>query len=214
MLSVNLVTSGADAAANTARDIDLYFAKSINGTAPVTMGNANATITAAPIVKNHMIGMSHLETTEHGNAAIDYWNVAQTGSGAAASMIPNLVIQGEPESGTNVGYDKIYISASIGGAYSFGTTVLARGGTTADGSVAVVETDKGANDDPDADLIFAVGDVLHSATNDVLGTVKSIGAFGSSKQDITFEAAIEDTIADNEEIFNVYPIKLVLSFER
>ena len=215
LVSATLITRGADGATQAPKDIDIYFAKSINGTAPVTIGNSNATMSAAPIVSNHMIGMVHIESGDGTNASsIDLFQMQQTGSGAANSMIPACILEPEVNSGNNVGFDTLYVAASTGGTFSFGTTVLARGGTTADGSVAVVETDKGSNDDPNADLIFAVGDVLHSATDDVLGTVASIGAFGSSKQDITFESAIAATIADNEEIFNVNPLRLILSFEK
>jgi hypothetical protein len=106
----------------------------------------------------------------------------------------------------------VYLGAITGTALDFGTTVLARGGEAA--GVTVVETDKGADDDPDAELIFAPGDVLHSATDGVLGTVASIAAFASSKQDITFTAVTPDAIADDEEIFNINPIRIILSFEK
>ncbi len=170
-------------------------------------------MSAAPIVSNHVIGMVHIESGDGTNAAsIDLWGMQQTGSGAANSMIPACILEAEPSSGDNVGYDTLYVAASTGGIISFGTTVIARGGASA--TATTVETDKGSNDDPNADLIFAVGDVLHSATDDVLGTLTSIGTFGSSKQDLGFSAGITDTIADNEEIFNVNPLRLILSFEK
>lgn len=213
LVSSTLITRGADGATQAPKDIDIYFAKSINGTAPATIGNSNATMSAAPIVANHMIGMIHIESADGTNASsIDLFQMQQTGSGAANSMIPACILEAEVNSGDNVGYDTLYVAATTGGTFSFGTTVLARGGEAA--GVTVVETDKGDNDDPNADLIFAVGDVLHSATDDVLGTVASIAAFGSNKQDITFTAVTPDVIADNEEIFNVNPLRLILSFEK
>ena len=214
LLSINAVLRGADgASAGTLRDIDIYFAKTINGVAPATVGNATATMSAAPVVSNHIIGMGHIETSEYGNDAVDLFNVAQTGGGAGPNIIPSVVLEGEPDSGDNVGFDKLYMAGSIGGSYSFGTTVLARGASSA-GSVDV-PCDKGSDDDPDADLIFAVGDTLHSATDDVLGVVTEIQAFNTNIQPLIFgSGGITDTIADNEEIFNVFPIKFVLSFEK
>ena len=218
LVGVTLVMRGADAAkAANLRDVDLYFAKSISGTAPATLGNANATVSAAPIVSNHIIGMSQVGLGEYGNDAIDYFNVAQTGLGGGAgadtnASQPAVILQGELDSGDNVGYDTLYVGGAVSGTYSFGTTVLARGGEAAE--VTTVETDKGGDDDPNADLIFAVGDTLHSATDDVLGKLTSIAAFGSSKQDLGFSAGTTDIIADNEEIFNVYPIRIILSFEK
>ena len=175
LLSINAVLRGADgASAGTLRDMDIYFAKTINGVAPATVGNANATMSAAPVVSNHIIGMAHIETSEYGNDAVDLFNIAQTGGGAGPNIIPSVVLEGEPDSGDNVGFDKLYMAGSIGGAFSFGTTVIAR------------------------------------------GVVKEIQAFSTNAQPLLFDATsgITDTIADNEEIFNVFPIKFVLSFER
>ena len=211
LLSINVVFRGTDGASQTVRDLDIFWAKSINGTAPATIGDANATMSAAPVVGNHIIGMSHIETTEYGGDAVDYFNVAQTGSGAGASIIPNLVLQGESENDGNIGYDTIYMAACCGGAMSFGTTVLTRGAVSADATS--VPTDKGSDDDPDADLIFAVGDIIHSATDDVLGELTSIGAFSTNNQALGFSGGTA-AVGDNEELFNVYPIKFVLSFEK
>jgi len=213
LIGVTAVIRGVDGVSNGVTDLDFYFAKTISGTAPATIGTPNSSPSALPLVSNHLIGLAHIDgAQDYGNDALDYFCIASTGGGGAGNLIPGIVLEGEPSSGDNVGYDTIYVAGSTNAAISFGTTVLARGGEAA--GVTVVETDKGSDDDPDADLIFAVGDVLHSATDDVLGTVASIGAFGSSKQDITFAAVTEDIIADNEEIFNVNPIKLILSFER
>jgi hypothetical protein len=215
LLGATVVFRGKNGAPNTVGDVDMFFAKTIDGVAPATMGASNATAGCAPVVSNHIIGMIRIDDGGgYGENGWDRFSVASTGGSSEPSLPGVSIIQGEPNSGSNVGYDTIYIGAITGAAHDFGTTVLARGGTTADGSVAVVETDKGANDDPDAELIFAPGDVLHSATDDVLGTVSSIGSFGSSKQDITFTSAIAATIADNEEIFNINPIRIILSFEK
>jgi hypothetical protein len=214
LISGTLIHRGVDGATQTPRDIDIYFAKSINGTAPATIGNSNATMSALPIVSNHIIGQLHIESDDGTSASsIDLWNIYQTGSGSAASMIPACVLEGEPNSGTNVGYDTIYVAGSTGGVLSFGTTVLTRGAVT-DDTTLIVETDKGTNDDPNADLIFAVGDVIHTGTDDVLGTIGSIGAFDTNNQPITFTAPITDDLGDNEELFNVNPIRLILSFEK
>lgn len=221
LLSTTAIVRGTNGADQAAVDMELFFAKSINGTAPSTLGDLNADVDTATATGSentgwfrNIIGYQFFDADAQGmGSSVDlvYINTIQSpGNGG----VGNLVLSGEPESGDNVGYDTVYVAGIAQGNLDFGTTVLARGGTTADGSVAVVETDKGSNDDPNADLIFQPGDILHSGTDDVLGTVKSIAAFGSSKQDITFTAPIAATIADNEEIFNVNPITLVFSFEK
>ena len=214
LISVNIVLRGADgASAATIRDIDLYFAKTLdNGTTqPGSIGNPNATMSAAPGVANHIIGYTKIDNTEYGNDAIDYFNVAQTGSVAANSLIPNLVLEGEPDSGDNVGYDRLYVAATVSGTYSFGTTVLCRGAVTA--GADSIPTDKGSDDDPDADLIFAVGDTIHTATDDNMGVITAIAPFDTNNQAISVTPG-GGAAANNEELFNVNPIKLVLSFEK
>ena len=221
LLSTTAIVRGVNGADQAAVDMELFFAKSINGTAPSTLGNLNAVVDRATATSSentgwfrNIIGYQFFDASDQGMGSSDdlvYINTIQSpGNGG----VGNLVLSGEPDSGDNVGYDTIYVAGIAQGSLDFGTTVLARGGTTADGSVAVVATDAGSDDDPNADLIFQPGDVLHSGTDDVLGTVKSIGGFTINNQAITFTSAIAATIADNEEIFNVNPITLVFSFEK
>ena len=210
LIGLTAVMRGKNGAAQTISDLDFYFAKTVDGVAPATIGTLNGSGTAAPIVSNHLIGMTRIDDgAGYGESGLDYFTIAKSGGGANVSESPDIcVLEGETDAGSST----LYISCITGTGTDFGTTVLARGGEAA--GVLVVETDKGADDDPNADLIFAVGDTLHSATDDVLGKVASIAAFGSSKQDITFAAVTEDVIADNEEIFNINPIRLILSFEK
>ena len=125
-----------------------------------------------------------------------------------------MVLQGEADSGDNVGFDTLYIAGLCGAnSLSFGTTVLTRGAITAN-NTTTIPTDKGSDDDPNADLIFAVGDVIETGTGDTVGTISSISAFDSDHQDIILTANNVEAIADNEELFNVNPIRIILSFEK
>ena len=219
LLSTIATVRGTNAADQAAVDMELFFAKSINGTAPSTLGALNDPVDTATATASittgwfrNIIGYQFFDASEQGMGSSDdlvYMNTIQSpGNGG----VGNLVLTGEPASGDDAGRDTIYVAGIAQGALDFSTTVLARGGEAAD--VTVVETDKGSNDDPNADLIFQPGDVLHSGTDDVLGTVKSIAAFGSSKQDINFTAGTTDIIADNEEIYNINPVTLIFSFEK
>ena len=215
LTAATLVIRGKDAGAPTIIDVDLLFAKTVDGVAPVTVGQPNGTASGLPVLANHVIGMAHIDSSgDYGGRALDYFGVAATGSGAAASLIPNMVLQGEPNSGSNVGFDTLYIAGLCAEAnLSFGTTVLVRGAITAD-NTTTIPTDAGSNDDPDADLIFAPGDVIHTATDDVVGTISSISAFDTNHQNIILTANNVGAIADNEELFNINPIRLILSFEK
>ena len=219
LLSTIATIRGTNAADQAAVDMELFFAKSIDGTAPSSLGALNAAVTTATATGSsktgwfrNIIGYQFFDASAQGMGSSDDLVFMNTIQSPGNGGVGNLILTGEPESGDNVGYDTIYVAGITQGALDFSTTVLARGGEAA--GVTVVETDKGTNDDPDADLIFQPGDVLHSGTDDVLGTVASIAAFGSSKQDINFTAGTSAIIADNEEIYNINPIKLIFSFER
>ena len=219
LLSTTATIRGVNAADQAAVDMELFFAKSINGTAPSTLGDLNDPVDTATATGStttgwfrNIIGRQFFDADVNGMGSSDdlvYINTIQSPGNTGGG---GLVLTGEPESGDNVGYDIIYVAGIAQGALDFSTTVLARGGEAA--GVTVVETDKGSNDDPDADLIFQPGDVLHSGTDDILGTIASISAFGSSKQDINFTAGTSAIIADNEEIYNINPVTLIFSFEK
>jgi len=214
LVSASIIHRAGTGGAVVVKDIDLIFAKSINNNPPRTLGTTNGTVSAIPVISNHCLGIAHIDASgDYGGKGIDYFAVGTTGSGGGASLIPNMVLEGEINSGDNVGYDTLYVGGiTAESGHDFRTTVLARGGEVA--GVTVVETDKGSDDDPDADLIFAVGDVIHGKTDAVMGTIASIAAFGSNKQDITFEAATPAILDDNEELVNINPIRVILSFER
>ena len=214
LTSITLIEKGKDGAKPLAADMDFLFAKTINGVAPSTLGISNSTANGSPGLTNNIIGYTKLDSGDYGNQPFDHFGVAASGSGAAASNIPTVVLQGEPDSGTTIGFDKLYIAACSGdNNRSYGTTVLVRGAISAD-STTTIPTDAGSNDDPDAENKFAVGDVIETGTGDTVGTIASISAFDTDHQDIILEANNVEAIADNEELFNVNPIKIILSFER
>tara|TARA_Y100000004_G_C8824674_1_gene373504 strand:+ start:22 stop:798 length:777 start_codon:yes stop_codon:yes gene_type:complete len=215
LICASIVQRGANGGAAVIKDIDLIFAKTIDGVGPDTLGQPNAAATALPAISNHVIGITHIDSAgDHGGKGISYWTVASTGSGGSNSLIPSLVLEGEPESGDNVGYDTLYVGALVTeNLLDLGTTVIKQGALGA-GASTTIPTDAGSDDDPNAELVFAPGDVIHSATDDVLGTISSISAFDTDHQDIILTAANVAAIADNEEIFNINPIRLILSFEK
>ena len=219
LLSTIATVRGINAADQPAVDMELIFAKSINNTAPSSLGVLNAVVTTATATGStttgwfrNIIGRQFFDADVNGMGSSDDLVFVNTIQSPGNTGGGGLVLTGEPETGDNVGYDIIYVAGIAQGALDFSTTVLARGGEAA--GVTVVETDKGSNDDPDADLIFQPGDILHSGTDDILGTIASIGAFGSSKQDINFTAGTSAIIADNEEIYNINPITFIFSFEK
>ena len=204
LVSMTVILRSKNGDHQLAPKMDFYFAKTVSNVAPSTLGTENLGVTGLPVIANHLLGICYMTTTSWGQNAGESFAVGTTGGGAGADNIPSLVLEGEINTGDNVGYDTLYIGGVAGNGIDFGEAA----------GVTVVETDKGGDDDPDAELIFAPGDVLAGATGAALGTVASIAAFGSSKQDITFTAGTTEVLDDNEEILCVNPIRVILSFEK
>ena len=197
--------NGADQA--SAVDIELIFAKTRNLLAPPSLGVEGAAVTLGGW-QRHLIGRLLLD------ASLD----SEQGDLTFANVMShkkqgNMVMQGEPLAGSSIGLDEFYIAGISKGALDFSTTVLAKGaGAVGD---LTIDTDKGSGDNPGAELIFSVGDVLHGGTGAVLGTVKSIAAFNTDKQVITLESpGLVEILDDNEEIYNASPIRLKIDFEK
>ena len=240
LLSLTAIVRGNNGAIQTARDVDFVFAKTVDGTAPNTLGTLNATVSCLPNITHHLIGQTFLDAGgAYGANAWDYINMGTTGSGAAVSNIPNLVLEGEPNSGSNVGYDTLYIGGIIDGAFDFGTSVLTTGAHDVSGlsAATIASLDDGSGGDALATKKFAVGDIIHATDDIILGEIASIDSDasltfrhdgGASKYPqlgytvpadlaawkIQNGAGAAGDLANNDELFNVYPIKILLSFER
>ena len=234
LVSVAVVMRGTDGGTQTARELDLYFAKSIKGVAPVSLGTVNATAAVKPYITNNIIGMANIDNAgDFGGSGFDYLQVAQTGSGAATSHIPAVVLEGESESGTNVGYDTLYVGCIAQGAIDFGTAVLTDDAVDVSGSNGTIDTLDGTA----CNLSFAVGDIIHATDDIILGEVASLDA-----NSITFRfdggtsantvgagytvpadiaawriqngAGAAGDLANNDELFNIHPMRILLSFEK
>ena len=201
-------TNGADQASGF--DFELFFAKSdSNGTAPTTLGDLNAAVDT-PGWFNLVIGRTEVDASASSNDGdLIYMNVMST----VADSIhwKPLVLQGEPNSGTNVGYDKLYVAGIAKHAFDFSTNVFTTGTVEGDdGTITSLTVDNDSGGDPTATKVFAVGDVLHQQGDIVLGTVKTI-----ADTTITFESGLTGgDLADSQEIYNVNPITLIFSFEK
>jgi hypothetical protein len=203
LTNVTMMMRGNDASPQTARDINLYFARTDSGVVPGSLGTMSATVNGVGYY-NHLLGKVHIEASGDYAAGLDFMSVASTGHGAANNQGNlSMVLQGEPETGTNVGYDKLYIGGVAGGALDFSTGVLLTDGFSA--SAAVIEL---TCDGVDARKAFTIGDVLHADDDAAAGTVTSVGSATS--------ISVKDNAAllNNDELFNLSPLTFKLSFER
>jgi len=208
LISVTTIVKGLHGAPQTDRDIPLFFAKSeADGTAPGSLGTVNATANGTGYY--HLLQGRHTVDIAEYAIHLDYMSFATSGGGGETANLTSggLILQGEPNSGTNVGYDKLYVGGMMGpsGDFNFSTGVLLNDGdNVAEGDTALV------TDGVDANKVFSKGDVVLKHDSDtVVGTVKSVSA-----NLITLESGSGVAITDDDEIMPQSPIILVLGFER
>ena len=221
--SISAIVNAEDGAygAGSLTDYELLFAKSVNGVAPPSLGDIGAAQTACGELRHHLIGSARLEST----AAIAtlsktafhvvYTNSApNTGNSTNAGSAVPIVMDLEPESGTNVGYDKLYVAAFQVGVRAYGTGVLldlasdadydADGGTGGVNEIAV--------DGVDATKIFSVGDTVyvHDLDTQIPGTLTKVEALKLTFSEVNSTV----DISNNDELLNANPIRIKLGFER
>tara|TARA_Y100001938_G_scaffold147182_1_gene227814 strand:+ start:230 stop:1027 length:798 start_codon:yes stop_codon:yes gene_type:complete len=212
---INIVVRGEDGSPQTARDYVFYFARTVDGVAPGTLGTPNASASGVGYYR-HLIGCALIDSTDY-KIGLDYISMASTGHGAAANHTPNLVLEGEHRSSHHldsrtsvVGFDKIYMGLIAGSAntHDFSTGVLLN---VADGVAAKTVRTALTVDGTDATKVFAVGDIIAAAGGGSfknIGTVKEVTSATSIKVD-----KVEEGIADDDEIINLTPLKIILSLE-
>jgi hypothetical protein len=171
-----------------------------------SLGTVNSAVNHRPFPD--IIGVVEIAT---GNYAVNVYNstaIASTGlqGNDNEGGVP-LVLTGDPLSGDNVGYDVIYVGMVAVGAFDF-SSINAVNETSFDAGAQTVITMDGTG--MDVREHFAAGDILHAQDDAVLGTLSS----ADSATQITLTAANTAAIAENDIIYNLHPITLVLGFEK
>ena len=195
----------ADAGASVNEiDADYIFAKTVNGNAPTSLGTVNGALTADLNSSNAIIGYLASGAWDAHEIHLDSTAFIM---GRKTSMT-SLFFTGEPDSGTNVGYDRFYVAAIAAGAFDFRSGITINNGTL-DGNVFTV-------DGVDPRLSLAAGDTIIAKTaadatvSKTLGVIKSM----ADANTITLETTTENAIVDGDFIYNSAPITLRLHLER
>ena len=206
LISISGFLMGQDGGAQVNSDLHFIFAKSINGVAPTTLGNVNTAQTACFELPLHFIGGFKVEGTSYPTAGLkfgDWFSSTQTGNNGA---LPPVVLEGEPNSGQNVGYDVIYVACFVGSAVDFSTGVLLNDGSD-------VADDAGTSltvDGVDPRKCFQIGDVIYIHDVDTaIGTIASMTA-----TTIVLESNNVGAIADDDEFVNSSPVTCIFGFEK
>ena len=205
--------------------MDLFFAKSAfnmgdiaDGTAPVSMGtpHADATINPANAYWNQIVGHSKLTADNFSTAGANEggFTVGTTGyhasTGATAGLTGQSPLIFESYGLTpNNGLHTFYVGATAIGTPNFDSNLAFASGTGNDLTC----------DGTDARKILAPGDRIkaYDASEDD-GTIIDIGTVGTIPDAtsvlLAAGASSAATLTDGDLIFNINPIKLILTFER
>ena len=199
------------------KGVNLLIAKAFDGKVPESLGAPNTAADGGHLRAN-LIGTFKLDNTDDKTMTAagplpggQFYTVNGNATAAAAPNWGNALpfVINCSGSGTNSGYDKIYIACVIrGAARHFGTNVLANGAVDADATNSRTITVKTT----DARLAFSVGDKVYIHTSDtpIPGTLTKVEA---TKLHFTVANSTID-IADDDEIVCANPFRINLGFER
>ena len=175
--------------------VDLLFAKGpVPDATPTSLGTANGEVTN--FASTDIVGAMPF-------AAADAFGLRTLYQSTISSS--ELVLEPNGNSGGNVGVDKFYVAGLAAGALDF-TSVLTVDETAFDAAAQTVITT--ADLDPRLNLV--PGDVIHAADDAVLGTILTV----DSATQITLTAANTAAIEDDDVLYNINPIEIILHFEK
>ena len=214
--SIIAVANGEDGSiTGSAIDLELLFAKSIDGVAPPSLGAINAAPGAAMSGtnswSNHLVGAFRLEgVAGDGTLGKIPTRVVYTapGNGADTDLGGPTVMDTEPNTGTTKGFGKLYVAGIHVTGRNYGTGVVANGAVDASSAQSTTVTVKTV----DARKLFSIGDqvYVHDLDTPIPGTLTKVEA-----TTLTFsEANTTVDIADEDELLNANPYKIKLGFEQ
>tara|TARA_R110002167_G_C12484263_1_gene634862 strand:+ start:40 stop:828 length:789 start_codon:yes stop_codon:yes gene_type:complete len=219
LLGITVLYRGKNGADVTPTDFEVFWAKgNPDGTAPTSLGvvTGDVVVPAGQPWYNLIQGKTYVDVSIGVNdgdlltmKVISVPNVIGGVAGAGGVNTNdhhngNTVLQGEPNSGSSVGYDKLYCALIAKATHNWGASTITVNGTPATTTNVMTVADV------DARLMFAPGDVIYDEDDRLIGTVKFI----DSATQITFENNLANAGVNDKVLYNGSPITLVLSFEQ
>ena len=210
--TISGVLEGTDGTAGNTHDINLYFARSINGVAPSTFGTENGvTVKATTLAfRKNLLGfvsldMSSIDDTDTLRAYSVIGSRVGIGSTGSDPEFGLQMLQGDPSYPSTKGYQTIWVAAAGFGAFNFGTAVaLNQGGNQAASTAAVQITTDGT----DPRICFAAGDQLIGSTGGP--TMEVVSTDGATTMTVK---NISEQIDDDEELVVRNPLKFRIGLE-
>ena len=217
--TIQMHYAGTDGVAQAPKDIELLFAKSVNGLAPPTLGTSNnklsdgdtLTKALAQAARPHIIAYKFLKVADMVDTGVDLVAYNLLGSfSAKPNPKMNIMLEGETTSYLSTkgpGYQTVWMAGIANeGGEDFNTGVLLDGAQAAAVGTQTQLTVTAGGVDPG--LVFAVGDEVIAQDGALVGTVVSIESNTAFTVD-QVQAALEDA----DELCNRQPITFIFGLE-
>tara|TARA_R110002020_G_scaffold54851_1_gene152583 strand:- start:303 stop:1058 length:756 start_codon:yes stop_codon:yes gene_type:complete len=184
---------------------EIYFAK----TDTFSLGTVGGAVTHFPMPD--VTGFIRLDDGFFGINVTNGTSIASTSNNGNEEQggLP-LILEGDPNSGDNVGLDTIYVGIISNGNWNWGDSPSTANAINEDSFDAGAQTVITLDGTTDIREHFAIGDVLHAQDDAVIGTVATV----DSTTQVTLTAANTDAIENNDNVYNLHPLTLVLGFEK
>jgi hypothetical protein len=217
IVSITLSSFGHDGATHGNEDLNIYFAKSIAGVAPTTLGTTHAAPTAGTTAPSHknLLGFYLLDAShQQDGGALVGRNIYNFNNASGATEKEHLVISNTDMdyAATTAGYQTFWlagISFDTNGIWDFGTAIASNEDASANvaanttGNSVVLKT---SGTDPRN--VFAPGDIAVGSTG---GPTMEVVSVDSATQ-MTVKNISEQL--DNAEIINpLNPFRFIIGFE-
>jgi len=173
--------------------INLLIAR---GTSPDTNPNNIGNINSGIIAPREADIIAHLKV----NPTSDVFGKKTIFQSTISSC--ETVIEPNPNSGSNIGVDKFYITGLATDSMSMGSDMTVDGTPATNQAVLTVADVFGT-------LGFAKGDVIHDEDDRLMGTAKLV-----DDTDITLEANLANAGVNDKKLYNINPIRIILHFSK
>jgi len=209
---IQLLVHGTNGVAANELDMDLVFAKSIDGVAPPSLGTVNGGMNnvLSTAAKNHIIGYKFLDGDRMNDTGNDFvtFNLWSASNGVSDDYSPlNIYLDGEEAYTTGTqGYQTLWVAAIAQGAFDFGTGVIMDGSQAAAvGTQTQLSVTSGGLD---PDIVFAKGDELIAQDGALIGNVVSV----DSSTALTVDQ-VQEALANSDELCFRQPIRLHIGIQ-
>tara|TARA_R110002020_G_scaffold72115_1_gene185635 strand:- start:277 stop:1116 length:840 start_codon:yes stop_codon:yes gene_type:complete len=236
LLNVTAIVRKETGTTSNEHPFSIVFGKSINKTAPNSIGTLHGT--ASGIGYQHNIIGKAMFIAKDNLSKLDNVEIFTLNSGGSDSDHVDIVLEGEPDSGINVGFDKLYVAGIAEGNLDFQTGVLASRAVDVSG-LSAAQLVNADIEGTDPRTVFAPGDIIHDEDGIILGEIESMAdantitfktdgskvlhangetlftnADGLANWIIQNGAGAAGDIDSGHQLYNIHPITLIFSFER